>query len=70
MRDASAATLCTLWKHDNNWYNWDIEMLRDIRRWDNFIKQLLLIGAIITDHIKSKDYIVDLLSKGLMRELV
>ena len=36
----------------------------------NTIRQLLSIGIIFIDYVKSKDNIADLLTKGLNRELV
>ena len=36
----------------------------------NTIRQLLSIGVIYVDYVKSKDNIVDPLTKGLNRELV
>ena len=36
----------------------------------NAIRQLLSIGVIYVDYVKSKDNIVDPLTKGLNRELV
>ena len=43
---------------------------RHIRRRHNTISQLLLIGVISLDYVKSKDSIVDPLTKGLNIELV
>ena len=43
---------------------------RYIRRRHNTIRQVLLTGVISVDYVKSKDNIVDLLTKGLNRELV
>ena len=43
---------------------------RHIRRRHNTIKQLLSIGLISLDYVKSKDNIMDPLTKGLNRELV
>ena len=43
---------------------------RHIRRRHNTIRQLLSIGIISIDYIKSKDNIVDSLTKWLNRELV
>ena len=43
---------------------------RHIRRRHNTIKQQLSIGGISIDYVKSKDNIVDSLTKGLTRELV
>ena len=43
---------------------------RHIHRRHNTIIQLLSIGVISLDYVKSKDNIVDLLTKGLNRELV
>ena len=43
---------------------------RHIRRRHNIIRQLLLTGVISLDYVKSKDNIVDSLTKGLSRELV
>ena len=51
----------------NNMYN---GKSRHIHRRHNTIKQLLLIGVISLDYVKSKDMIVDPLTKGLNRELV
>ena len=36
----------------------------------NTIRQLLSIGVILVDYVKSNDNIADLLSKGLNRELI
>ena len=41
-----------------------------MRRRHNTIRQLLLIGVISIDYVKSKDNIADPLTKGLKRELV
>ena len=43
---------------------------RHIRRRHNTIKQLLSTGVITIDYVRSKDNIVDPLTKGLNRELV
>ena len=43
---------------------------RHIRRQHNTIKQLLSIGVISFDYVKSKDNIVDLRIKGFNRKLV
>ena len=43
---------------------------RHIHRRHNTIRQLLSIGVISLDYVKSKDMIVDPLTKGLNRELV
>ena len=43
---------------------------RHIRRRHNTIRQLLSTGVISLDYVKSKYNIVDLLTKGLNRELV
>ena len=43
---------------------------RHIRHRYNIIKQLLSIGVILVDYVKSKINIVDPLTKGLNRELV
>ena len=43
---------------------------RHIRRRHNTIKQLLSTRVISLDYVKSKDNIVDSLTKGLNRELV
>ena len=43
---------------------------RHIRRRHNTIREVLLTGIISIDHVKSKDNIVDPLTKGLNRELV
>ncbi|GJQ91823.1 zinc finger, CCHC-type containing protein [Tanacetum coccineum] len=43
---------------------------RHIRRRHNSIRQLLSIGVISIDYVKSKDNIADLLTKGLSKELV
>ncbi|GKB83334.1 NAC domain-containing protein 7-like protein [Tanacetum coccineum] len=43
---------------------------RHIRRRHNSIRQLLSIGVISIDYVKSKDNIADPLTKGLSRELV
>ena len=43
---------------------------RHIRRKHNTIRQLLSIGFISLDFVKSKDNIMDPLSKGLNKELV
>ncbi|RVW86309.1 Retrovirus-related Pol polyprotein from transposon TNT 1-94 [Vitis vinifera] len=43
---------------------------RHIRRRHNTIRQLLSIGVISVDYVKSKDNIADPLTKGLNRELV
>ena len=43
---------------------------RHIRRRHNTIRQLLSIGVISVDYVKSKDNIAFLLTKGLNRELV
>ncbi|XP_073119711.1 secreted RxLR effector protein 161-like [Henckelia pumila] len=51
----------------NNMYN---GKSRHIRRRHNTIRQLLSIGVISIDYVKSKDNIVDPLTKGLNRELV
>ena len=43
---------------------------RHIRRRHNTIRQLLSIGVISLDFVKSKDNITDPLTKGLNKELV
>ena len=43
---------------------------RHIRHRHNTIRQLLSIGVISLDYVRSKDNIVDPLTKGLNRELV
>ena len=43
---------------------------RHIRRRNNTIKQLLSNGVISLDYVKSKENIVNPLTKGLNRELV
>ena len=43
---------------------------RHIRRRHNTIRQLLSIGIVMIDCVKSKNNIIDLLTKGLNRELV
>ena len=43
---------------------------RHIRRRHNTIRQLISTGVISVDYVKSKDNIVDPLTKGLNRELV
>ncbi|KAD7117956.1 hypothetical protein E3N88_05224 [Mikania micrantha] len=43
---------------------------RHIRRRHNTIRQLLSMGVISIDHVKSKDNIADPLTKGLSRELL
>ena len=43
---------------------------RHIRHRHNTIRQLLLTGVISVDYVKSKNDIVDLLTKGLNREFV
>ena len=43
---------------------------RHIRRRHNTIRQLLSIGVISTDYVKCKVNIVDMLTKGLNKELV
>ena len=43
---------------------------RHIRHKHNIIRQLLSIGVISVDYVKSKDNIADPLTKGLSRELV
>ena len=43
---------------------------RHIRRRHNTIKQLISIGVIFIDYVRSKDNIADPLTKGLNRELV
>ena len=43
---------------------------RHIYRGHNTIRQLLSIGVITLDYVKSKDNTADLLTKGLNRELV
>ncbi|RVW73870.1 hypothetical protein CK203_059897 [Vitis vinifera] len=43
---------------------------RHIHHKHNTIRQLLSIGVIYVDYVKSKDNIVDLLTKGLNEELV
>ena len=43
---------------------------RHIRHKHNIIRQLLSTGVISVDYVKSKDNIVDPLTKGLSRELV
>ena len=43
---------------------------RHIRRRHNTIKQLLSTGVISMDYVKSKDNIIDPLTKRLNRELV
>ena len=45
-------------------------MSRHISRKHNTIRQLLSIGIISIDYVKSKDNIVDPLTKGLNRKLV
>ena len=51
----------------NNMYN---GKSRHICRRHNTIRQLLSTGVICLDYVKSKDNIVDLLTKGLNKELV
>ena len=43
---------------------------RHIHRRYNTIRQLLSTGVIVLDYVKSKDNIIDPLTKGLSRELV
>ena len=43
---------------------------KHIHRRHNTIRQLLLTGVISVDYVKSKDNIMDPLTKGLIRELV
>ena len=51
----------------NNMYN---GKSRHIRRRHNTIRQLLSIGVIFVDYVKSKDNITNPLTKGLNKELV
>ena len=51
----------------SNMYN---SQSRHIHHKHNTIRQLLSIGVIYVDYVKSKDNIVDLLTKGLNGELV
>ncbi|XP_075504625.1 secreted RxLR effector protein 161-like [Primulina tabacum] len=57
----------TIGRAQNDMY---IGKSRHIRRRHNIIRQLLLTGVISVDYVKSKDNIVDPLTKGLNRELV
>ena len=57
----------TIGRAHNNMYN---DKSRHICCRHNTIRQLLLIGIISIDYVKSKDNIADLQIKGLNRELV
>ncbi|XP_022891625.1 uncharacterized protein LOC111406426 [Olea europaea var. sylvestris] len=46
---------------------WLRNLLEDILRWHNTIKQLLLTGVITIDYVKSKDNITDPLTKGTVQ---
>ena len=54
-------------EHKNSMYN---GKSRHTRRRHNTIRQLLSTGVIFIDYVKSKDNIVDSLTKDLNRELV
>ena len=43
---------------------------RHIRRRHNTVRQLISSGVISIDYVRSKDNVLDLLIKGLSRELV
>ena len=57
----------TIGRAQNSMYN---GKSRHIRYRHNTIRQLLWIGVIFVDYVKSKDNIADMLTKGLNRELV
>ena len=57
----------TIGRAQSNIYN---GKSRHIRRRHNTIRQLLSIGIISIDYVKSKNNIADPLTKGLNRELV
>ena len=57
----------TIGRTQSNMYN---GKSRHIRCRHNTIRKLLLIGVISLDYVKSKDNIVNPLTKGLNRELV